>query len=318
MSDNINIWIIGAGAIGQEYARLLSHIKIPHIVIGRSEKSVDEFKANIGSNVVGGGVDSFLENRPAMPTHVIVASTVTELAAVTNSLLEYGCQNILVEKPGAMSLSELEDIKNKASQCSAKIYIAYNRRFLKSVQKAKDIIQSDGGLLSFHFDFTEWPSRILAFEHPKGSLENWFYLNSTHIVDMAFHIGGWPTRIQCHTNGKLDWHPVARYGGSGVTEIDALFTYKADWQSAGRWGLEFMTPKRKLIMAPIETLQQQLVDTVSIEDIALDVSDADQFKPGFYDQVQAFIRNEAKNLVCLEDQIKHWAIYNKMNSGVDA
>ena len=34
--------------------------------------------------------------------------------------------------------------------------MAYNRRFYASTMKAREIIQSEGGVRNFHFEMTEW------------------------------------------------------------------------------------------------------------------------------------------------------------------
>ena len=55
--------------------------------------------------------------------------------------------------------------------------------------------------------------------------------------------------------GKLDWHPSGdRFVGAGVTHENILFSYHADWVSAGRWGIEIMTPKNAYRLIPLEQL----------------------------------------------------------------
>ena len=40
------IWIIGAGKIAEEYAKILKSLDYDFIVIGRSEKRINEFRNN--------------------------------------------------------------------------------------------------------------------------------------------------------------------------------------------------------------------------------------------------------------------------------
>ena len=69
----------------------------------------------------------------------------------------------------------------------------------------------------------------------------WFLQNSTHVIDLAFL---WPAgpKIYALKAGKLKWHPSgAIYAGAGITDKRALFSYHANWNSAGRWSVEVMT-----------------------------------------------------------------------------
>jgi predicted dehydrogenase len=195
------------------------------------------------------------------------------------------------------------------------VYIAYNRRFFASTLKAQQIIKDDGGVTSFRFEFTEWPSRILSYEHAPGILENWFYHNSTHVVDLAFYLGGEPDDISAIQSGELIWHKPAIFTGGGRTGADIPFSYHADWTSAGRWWVEVMTTKRKLILCPMEQLKEQLINQVQITDIDIDNKADVDFKPGFLKQVEAFY-GDAEGLMNLEQQISHWQHYNVMTGRV--
>jgi predicted dehydrogenase len=80
-------------------------------------------------------------------------------------LLKHGATAILVEKPGAMDLNAMRELAE--ADIGRRIRVAYNRRFLPSVQKANALIENDGGIQSLHFEFTELPDRIEALgAHP--------------------------------------------------------------------------------------------------------------------------------------------------------
>lgn len=74
---------------------------------------------------------------------------------MTPILLSNGIKNILVEKPGALTRQEMEAIRDMTTDQSANVYIAYNRRYYASTQKALEIIEEDGGVSSFHYDVKE-------------------------------------------------------------------------------------------------------------------------------------------------------------------
>ena len=88
-------------------------------------------------------------------------------------------------------------------------------RIFASVLKAQEIIAEDGGVKSFNFEFTEWGHVIEKMDKPKGDLENWMYANSSHVIDLAFYLGGNPVQINCFTSGELSWHKPAAFAGAG-------------------------------------------------------------------------------------------------------
>ena len=50
----------------------------------------------------------------------------------------------------------------------------------------------------------------------------------------------------------------------------AMFSYFADWEAPGRWGLEVLTRKRRLIFRPMEQLQVMPLGSVKIDSVELE------------------------------------------------
>ncbi len=307
------ILLVGAGPMAIDYARVLKAMKIPMIVVGRGKRSADEFEKIMNIKVVTGGIKRWLKKEKVYPEKTIVAVTENELGKVARELIEGGIKSILVEKPGGLTAADIKQVGKLAKEKKAKIYVAYNRRFYASVQKAMQIIKKDGGVKSFIFDFTELSHRIAPVKMAPGVKENWFLANSTHVIDMAFFLGGWPEKITSYKRGKLNWHPKGSiYCGVGITKENALFSYHANWESAGRWSVEVVTPKNKLIFRPLEELQIQKKGSMSIEEISIDDKLDKKFKPGLYQQVKSFL-SDKKNLPTIEQQIKNMKYYNLIN-----
>ncbi|MCE5226791.1 MAG: hypothetical protein LLG05_13165, partial [Porphyromonadaceae bacterium] len=85
--------------------------------------------------------------------------------------------------------------------------------------------------------------------------QRWGVANSLHVIAMAHSLIGMPRSMRAYQRGRLSWHPSgARFTGAGETDIGALFSYHADWISAGRWGIEIMTPKNAYRLMPLEKL----------------------------------------------------------------
>lgn len=306
------VWLIGAGPMAQEYAHILVALDRPFLVIGRGEASATAFQQATKVPVFTSGLEQALSQKKP-PEQAIVAVGVEQLTAVASALIRAGTRRILLEKPGGMDLNDIVQLNNLAEEYKAEVLIAYNRRFYASVLKARECIEQDGGLLSTQFEFTEWAHRIAPLTKAPGVKERWLLVNSTHVIDLAFYLSGQPREWQAWHAGTLDWHPAAaRFCGAGVTERGVLFSYLADWQSAGRWGLELLTKERRLTLRPMEQLQATRLGSVKVETIALEDVFDQKFKPGLYRQVQTFLKKENTDICTLSDQVKNVSLYCEM------
>ena len=307
------IWIIGAGTIAQEYAKVLTALGYQFQMIGRGEEKARQVEETLGYRVIRGGLDSYIETAPEVPEAAIVATNLGSLAPNTLALLKFGVKRILCEKPGFLYPEECGNVAALAKEKNAEVYLAYNRRFFSSVLKAKEIIAEDGGVTSFNFEFTEWGHVIAKYNKPQDELKNWFYANSSHVVDLAFFLGGEPVQMDCHTSGEISWHKPAAFAGSGVSDKGALFSYQANWAAPGRWGVEVLTSQHRLYLRPMESLQIQNLGSVAINPVEIDDHLDKEFKPGFYLETKAFLEKNIENLCAIGQQSIHVNdIYNRI------
>jgi len=298
----MNIWIAGAGDMAIEYAKILNELSIDFLAIGRSDESAKKFKEQTGRLAITGGVEAYCKQTTEIPEMAIVAVSTDQLFDATKAIIEKGCKKILVEKPGAVTFAQIEELNSIASQNKATIYIAYNRRYYPSVREAIKLIEEDGGLQSFHFEFTEWAFKIEPIKMPEMIKNNWFLANSTHVIDLAFFVGGKPKELSSYTSGDFSWHKPTNFAGAGMSDKGALFTYKANWDAPGRWGVEFLTCKRRIILQPLETVKIINRGSVVVEEYTFDVDPIEaKFKVGLYSQVKDFLFNQAN----LFDLVEH-------------
>nr|XP_006823241.1 PREDICTED: uncharacterized protein LOC100367900 [Saccoglossus kowalevskii] len=174
---------------------------------------------------------------------------------------------------------------------------------------AREMIKQDGGVKSFVFEFTEWSHVISALPHSDIVKSSWFLANSSHILDLAFFMGGQPRTIKCFNSGKGDvtWHPQAStWVGSGITDSNALFSYHANWAGPGRWWLEIVTTKNRYIFRPLEKLHITRLGSVKIEEVEIDDSLDKNFKPGLWRQTKTFLEDpDHIDLLSLEKHLHH-------------
>jgi predicted dehydrogenase len=311
-----NILLIGTGPMATDYANVLIEFSKDFTVIGRGEESAKKFKEITGINPITGGVDNFISSGNINSYNAAIVATGTEaLMPTLLKLTKAGITRILIEKPAAVSIEELIFNEEQLKNFENTIFVAYNRRFYASVFEAQKLIEEDGGLQSMNFEFTEWAHKIEPLVKAEGVKENWFFANSTHVVDLAFYLAGKPTEWSSFSkSGNLKWHAKTNFCGSGITEKNVLFSYASNWESAGRWSVELLTMNRRIYLRPMENIFIQNKGTIELIEHKFD-NDLDiSFKPGLYKQVEAFV-NYDSGLLNLKNHIENSKkIYSKIIS----
>jgi predicted dehydrogenase len=312
MSSISTLWLIGAGNVAQDYARVLTFLKQPFEVIGRGKSKALTFQKVTGCVVKIGGLKANLKNKVA-PEVAIIAVGIEQLADITKDLIRSGTKRILLEKPGSLNLKEIRSLDLLARKKKVEILIAYNRRFYNSVQQMKKLIDKDGGILSVNFDFTERSHIVKNLKKSRAVKERWLIGNSSHVIDLIFHLCGRPKNWKCWNKSSLDWHPTsARFCGSGITDQGIMFSYLSDWQAPGRWGLEFMTTKHRFILRPMEQLQVIKKGSVVVKIIEPQNKMDKEFKPGLFLQTKKFIEGDSYLFCSLSEQVENMKIYYKI------
>jgi len=309
------VWLVGASGMAQDYVRVLNALGVDPVVIGRGKESATVFQEATGCPVITGGLEKYLLTKPVRCSHAIVSVGIEALAETALRLIRYGVGNILVEKPGGLTLSEVQRLVGECQHRNCQVFVAYNRRFFASVLKAKEMIAEDGGITSFNFEFTEWSHVIEKLTKAEGVKERWFLANSTHVVDLAFYLGGPPRELCAYVAGGVDWHPSGVvFAGAGTSETGALFSYQANWKSGGRWAVELSTNSRRLILRPMEQLHVTKVGSITCDLVQIDDALEKTFKPGLYVQVDKFLSQQHDALCSIDEQLKmmkhYYAIAN--------
>lgn len=308
-----DVVLIGTGRMARAHAAGLQAQGITPLVIGRSAAGARVFEKETGLEARAGGLARYAG---PLPKTAVIAVDADLLPKVAMEAIWRGCRKLLLEKPGALSLRELLILEKVAKKYDAKIFVAYNRRFLASALKAKELTAKDGGVTSYAFTFTEKLSAkesIRKLGISKKIEKRWFIANSTHVVDLAFYLGGLPSGLWGLAAAGPLWAPhPSFFAGSGITAKHIPFSYSANWELPGPWSVEVGTKKRKLILAPLETLRQEKDGKVS--EVPFDGRLDRKFKPGFYAQMKSFLGDGA-DLPTLHEQIENFAWYEKMERG---
>ena len=312
----MKVLLIGCGDMANEYFKVLKSINIEVDVVGRSKKSAKRFEVKNNHLVVSLNLKKYLkESKNSNISHAIVATNIENLYNICIQLLNSSISNILLEKPGFLYYKDLLDLNNKSKNLKSNIYIAYNRRFYTSVFRAKEIIKNDGGVKSCFFDFTEWSHIIKNLSIDSKVKNNWFLANSSHIVDLVFHLIGTPKKIYNITTGSLSWHKSSSiFVGSGITKKNILFSYHSNWLGPGRWKIELVTDKNKLILCPIENLKIIKLGSTTINQVRIENDIDINYKPGLFKQVNSFLKLDESILCTLNEQVLNTKFYKKISN----
>ncbi len=311
------ILLVGTGYMAKEYFRVLKDLDVEIMVVGRGQTGADEFNKEFGILPKTGGVENYLKTCSERFDGAIVAVGVDVLKRTAIEVLRLNCSRILLEKPGGLNFDEILELHEMSSNIDSQIFIAYNRRFYSSVNQAMKLIEEDGGILSGNFEFTEWSHVIQELKVSDNIKNNYFLANSSHVLDLAFYLMGKPKDLSSFADGDCGWHKPSIFAGSGITDRNVLFSYSANWESAGRWGIELLTAKRKLVLRPMEKLFEQKLGELTVNEV--NVNEAlidDKYKPGVFKEVQAFLSEGSDSpLKTLDEQVQDIIWLNQILNG---
>ena len=313
-----DLLIAGAGPMARAHADAARALGWVPFAVTRSDATASDFRAATKLAAYGGGLKEWLE-RNGSPEVAIVAVGVAALAETAIELMNGGCRRLLLEKPGGLDSEQIGRVSKAAETCGAEVVLGYNRRFYPSVAEARRIIEEDGGATSVRFDFTEFAERVGPGPQPPEVKAAWMLANSTHVIDLAFHLAGRPRTLHAVTDGALDWHPrAARFAGSGQTEFDAAFSYIADWEAPGRWSVDIRTRERRLLLEPMESLRVQRRPGFDLVEQTIPLTIPGQ-KEGVLEMLRAFLDGEGAHLLVPVASQARWAIdvYQPMLDGTD-
>lgn len=309
--------IIGSGYMAYEHAMAALELHYSKIfIVGRSQESFNEYFDNVSIHselcLISGGLNAWFcseyFNRSMLHINAVA---IEALKNVTLDLINQNVNKVLLEKPGALNIGELQEIKDASESFGCQIVIGYNRRQYASVRKLKEIL-SEQAVSSFEFEFTEWADQIDQDKYSKQALANWIKSNSAHVLDTVFYLaGGIPTEFSAISSGinQIKWHPQASiFVGSGLVG-KTPFTYNSDWTSQGRWRIYFRTVKGKYVLEPMEKLGFIPKNSLTIESVNID---SEKSKPGLLKQIQLLEQNKIENFCSIQDQINLFRFIQKM------
>ena len=235
----------------------------------------------------------------------------------TIEILEYAIKQnipILVEKPVSVNS---KDIKKLIKNSHEMIMVGYNRRFYKTVNVLKNFVLEENTPV------------IASMIAPESSNIIDFFNNSSHSVDMLRYIFG---EIKLEYVKKLIVNDMQKgLVATFSNDRKDVIQFIGNWNASDNFGLSVFRDKKRFELKPYEKLNiynemdvieptssspirkyvPKLIDRVNLEPLD------EQFKPGFYQQSNAFselIRNKKKmpSAASLNDALKNIEICEEL------
>ncbi len=271
------IALIGCGLVGQKRLNLLP----PGSVTVTCDLDLDRAK-KLAANASGCvATDSVTQTVTSSNVDVVMIATINaSLAPLAIKAAENG-KHVLIEKPGAISLKELEALEAAAAKTGALVRVGYNHRYHPACLKALELFRSgilgpmmfvrgrygQGGRIGYD---KEWRA------NPKLSGGGELIDQGVHLIDLAAIFLGEFTQVEGHTPTYFWDMPVddnaflslrnatgqTAWLHASCTEWKNLFSLeiygrdaKLHWEGlGGSYGLEKLTYYKMLPkMGPPET-----------------------------------------------------------------
>lgn len=132
--------IIGCGLIGRKRLGALPEGSGLAVAC-----DLDEGRARGLAESAGGGARAMTEFREAVAdaeVEVVVVATLNgSLAEITLAAIEAG-KHVLVEKPGGISVAEIEGLERAAAKAGVRVRVGFNHRYHPAFQKARELLEA--------------------------------------------------------------------------------------------------------------------------------------------------------------------------------
>jgi len=192
---------------------------------------------------------------------------------------------VFVEKPVSFSSKDVEEIIELNKNYKTPIMVSMNRRFYSVFHKGLSYLKKSNKKINSIV--IEAPERINEIQKSSKFSDlvkkNWMFCNSIHCVDLIRFFGGDVEKIESNSDPKR-----LLYSAIGHCQNNVEFIYISNWKSPGSWSITLYADDVRITFNPLEKgiiLKNNVKEEIdpSQEDI--------KFKPGFYEQLQLFLKN---------------------------
>ena len=276
--------IIGAGNIAKEHLKVLESIKDIELVgiTSRTIVKAEELANKFNIDKVYDNIFKLIDEVNIDGIMILVSAD--QIFNVSKDLIALKIP-LFIEKPAGLFPKETKQLSELARKHSTLNMVGYNRRYYSIFHKGIEIIKQKGDLLGISIEGHE------RFWNIDGKIDekiqnNWVYANSTHTIDLLRFFGGEVANIHSMKNS------VYQNNGDQFASImefksKVLGHYISHWYSPGGWSVTLFGDK---ITVRFEPLEKGVYIDSNFNEHEIKPEKIDKiFKPGFYNQIQAFL-----------------------------
>lgn len=294
------VGVIGYGQTGTRHIEALQEIHNAEIcgIVGRNQLRLKQVALEKNVNYFF-NLKTFYET--VSPDYLVICLPILEVKAIVEEALQYPWA-ILVEKPLGLNHQENSDLLNKIKISRSKVHIGMNRRMLSSTLTLKKYLESHEG--PRRIEIVDQQDTVMAKKigFSEKVIENWHQANSIHMLDLGLNF----------TRGSLidfQEYPVKNKVANEfryLLKFDTgdILDYFSIWNKPGKWSAKIMAGQHIYQLKPIEKLKTLCGCCDSISMDFLSYVEPNHIKPGFYNQISAFIGNrlDLVNYMCTPEQ----------------
>ena len=282
MSPKLNIVIVGAGNISEEYLKVINDLKninISHIfsktkkkILKKKEKyKIEDYSTSFKE------FSNFLDTNK--PDGIIIAVSVKEMFNTVKNILPFKIP-LLIEKPPCLSLQELKSLVKISKKYQTKNMIGLNRRYYSHfINFFKDLKNNKIDSI-----YIEGHENIWKINHSKSIINKWLYANSIHTLDLLFYFtSSTPKKINIT---KIKNQKYLNFNCSILFKNNIYCNYSSNWNNYGRWSVSINAGDDKYVFKPLES-GIKIKRNGRILNLKRSQYDK-KYKPGFYNQINAF------------------------------
>jgi predicted dehydrogenase len=295
----MNIGFIGCGNIAHFHADVLNALDVNIIAVSarKNSKKIGPFceKYNIKKHYSDWHIMMEKENLDAL----WVMTTWNKMDDLLLPLIETGLP-LFLEKPIALSSVLIKKAIEVHKNTNQYIQVGFNRRFYPFMDEIKTIVAS-GGLRSVFVEIPESNDLI----DPAFAANLWL-INSAHVIDLLmFHLGVLEIKYTSQSNeGENDI--VTSFNSMLENEQSIPVHLSAEWNTANNFGITFYVNSQRIALKPLEIAT--IYEGFDVIEPSIDIPVRQyqpkkykefycdgQYKPGFYEQAEYFMKNVRAN-----------------------
>tara|TARA_B100001540_G_C15762738_1_gene622460 strand:+ start:264 stop:1238 length:975 start_codon:yes stop_codon:yes gene_type:complete len=252
IKKDINVVIIGAGYMAEEYIRVIKSFKNlkTYGIYSRTNSKAKNLSKKYKIKKI---FNSIKELRKDKKIDILIISVSAENNnKICKSFLDTKFL-ILLEKPIGLNIKEATKLINLVKKYKSRAFVALNRRFYDSTLDLKNRIKKNKGNRIIEVFDSQNKDKFKKLKKNKKVINSLMYANSVHLIDyMDVFCRGKLKQIitiKSHKNNPSIVTSKLKFSSGDIA------FYHATWNRQSRWKVKVLINKAEYVLQPLETLK---------------------------------------------------------------